>query len=171
MNCTRTSGGHDLGVSDVFEGSNISSFTSDRGSIDYEPLPKIDPEILMFYTDKHWTHSDFRDTYLAFLQDHDTASQLTAVQNSNVYTAGGMYQGPLLISRRLSALQSNYSLTNDRVPKLPLNRTNAVDILVVAVEKPAHQLRWFVVSCSPRLRRGEHVELFEKFKGEVLEQR
>ena len=38
MNCTRTSGGHGLGVSDAFEGSNISSFTSDRGSIDYEPL-------------------------------------------------------------------------------------------------------------------------------------
>jgi iron complex transport system substrate-binding protein len=87
---------HDLEVSDAFEGSSISSFTSDRGSIDYEPLLEIDPEILMFYTDKHWTHSDFRDTYLAFLQDHDTASQLTAVRNGDVYPAGGMYQGPII---------------------------------------------------------------------------
>jgi iron complex transport system substrate-binding protein len=87
---------HDLGVSDAFEGSNIKSFTSDRGSIDYEPLLEIDPEILMFYTDKQWTHSDFRETYLAFLQDHDTASQLTAVQNGDVYPAGGMYQGPII---------------------------------------------------------------------------
>ena len=30
---------------------------------------------------------------------------------------------------------------------------------------------WFVISCSPRLCRGEHVELFEKLKGEILKQR
>lgn len=87
---------HDLGVSDAFDGTDLQSFTSDRGSIDYEPLLEIDPEVLMFYTDKHWTHSEFRDTYLTFLQEHDTASQLTAVQNGDVYPAGGMYQGPII---------------------------------------------------------------------------
>lgn len=60
---------------------------------------------------------------------------------------------------------------DNRVPKFSFNGTNAVDVLVVAVEKPTHQLWWFVVPCSPRLRRGEHVELFEKLEGEVLEQR
>jgi hypothetical protein len=39
------------------------------------------------------------------------------------------------------------------------------------VEKATHQLWWFVLSRSPRLRRGDHVELFEKLEGEVLEQR
>jgi iron complex transport system substrate-binding protein len=87
---------HDLGVSDALEGSNIQGFTSDRGTIDYEPLLEIDPEVLLFYTDKHWTRSDFRDQFLAFLQDHDTASQLTAVQNGDVHPAGGMYQGPII---------------------------------------------------------------------------
>jgi len=48
---------------------------------------------------------------------------------------------------------------------------NVVDVLVVAVEKATHQLWWFVVSCSPRLHRSEHVELFEKREKEVLEQR
>lgn len=86
---------HDLGVSDALAGTDIQSFTSDRGSIDYEPLLEIDPGILMFYTDRHWTRSEFRDTYLSFLQDHSTASQLTAVQNGDVYPAGGMYQGPI----------------------------------------------------------------------------
>jgi hypothetical protein len=60
---------------------------------------------------------------------------------------------------------------DDRVLKFPLNRTNPVDVLVVAVEKATHQLSWFVVSCSPYLRRGEHIEFFEKLEGEVLEQR
>jgi len=87
---------HNLGVSDAFNGTDLQSFTSSRGSIDYEPLLEIDPKILMFYTDKQWTQSEFRDTYLAFLQDHNTASQLTAVQNGDVYPAGGMYQGPII---------------------------------------------------------------------------
>jgi hypothetical protein len=60
---------------------------------------------------------------------------------------------------------------NDRVPKLSLNGTNAVDVVVVAMEEATHQLWWFVISCSPRLRRGEHVELFEKLEGEMLKQR
>jgi len=60
---------------------------------------------------------------------------------------------------------------DDCVVQFSRNRTNAVDILVVAVQKPTHHLGWFVVSCSPRLRRGEHVEFFEKLEGEMLEQR
>ncbi|WP_134671577.1 ABC transporter substrate-binding protein [Halorussus marinus] len=87
---------HDLGVSDAFEGSDIQSFTSDRGTIDYETLLDVDPEIILFYTDEHWTRSEFRETYLTFLQDHDVASQLRAVQNGEVYPAGGMYQGPII---------------------------------------------------------------------------
>ncbi len=87
---------HDLGVSDAFDGTDLQSFTSSRGSIDYEPLLQIDPDILLFYTDKHRTRSEFRDTFLAFLQDHPAASQLTAVQHGDVYPAGGMYQGPII---------------------------------------------------------------------------
>jgi hypothetical protein len=34
------------------------------------------------------------------------------------------------------------------------------------MEIAAHQLRWFVLSCSPRLRWGEHVEFFEKLERE-----
>jgi len=60
---------------------------------------------------------------------------------------------------------------NDRVPKLSFNGTNAVDVVVVAMEEATHQLWWFVISCSPRLRRGEHVELLKKLEGEMLKQR
>ncbi|MDS0261203.1 ABC transporter substrate-binding protein [Haloarcula sp. S1CR25-12] len=85
----------DLGVGDALAGSDIESFTSDRGSIDYEPLLDIDPEMLFFYTDEHRTRDEFRETYLSFLREDATASQLTAVQNGDVYPAGGMYQGPI----------------------------------------------------------------------------
>ncbi|WP_135536052.1 ABC transporter substrate-binding protein [Halostella pelagica] len=87
---------HDLGISDALDDTDIPSFTSDRGTIDYEPLLEYDPEILMFYTDKHWTRSDFQDTFHTFLEDHSAASRLTAVQNGDVYPAGGMYQGPII---------------------------------------------------------------------------
>ncbi|WP_136689463.1 ABC transporter substrate-binding protein [Halorhabdus amylolytica] len=87
---------HDLDVDDAFAGSDIQSFTSDRGSIDFEPLVEIDPEVLMFYTDTHRPRNEFRETYLSFLQEDNVASQLTAVQNGAVYPAGGMYQGPII---------------------------------------------------------------------------
>jgi iron complex transport system substrate-binding protein len=119
---------HDLGVSDAFEGANIQSFTSDRGSIDYEPLLKIDPEVLMFYTDKHWTHSEFHDTYLAFLQDHSIASQLTAVQNGDVYPAGGMYQGPIInLSKTERAAKQLFPNKFDRDERL-YDRQRIADI-------------------------------------------
>ncbi|WP_327053835.1 ABC transporter substrate-binding protein [Halomicrococcus gelatinilyticus] len=87
---------HDLGVTDALAGSNIATFTSDRGTIDFEPLLEIDPEVIMFYTDEHRPHEEFRSTYLEFLREHDTASALTAVQNGDVYPAGSMYQGPIM---------------------------------------------------------------------------
>ncbi|UPW02240.1 ABC transporter substrate-binding protein [Halorussus gelatinilyticus] len=87
---------NDLGVEDALAGSDISTFTSDRGTIDYEPLLEIDPEVLLFYTDQHRTPEAFRSTYLDFLRNHDTASTLTAVRNGDVYSAGSMYQGPIM---------------------------------------------------------------------------
>ncbi|MFC7194058.1 ABC transporter substrate-binding protein [Halosimplex aquaticum] len=86
---------HDLGVSDAFDGTDIASFTSDRGSIDYESLLEVDPEVLVLYTDQHRPRSDFRSTYLEFMREHSAAGQLTAVRNGDVYPAGGMYQGPI----------------------------------------------------------------------------
>jgi len=38
---------------------------------------------------------------------------------------------------------------DNHVPKLLFNRTNAVDVLVVAVQKAAKEIRWLMHSCSP----------------------
>jgi len=55
------------------------------------------------------------------------------------------------------------------VVQFSCNRTDAVDVLVIAMEKATHHLGRLKISCSPRLRRGEHVEPFEKLEGEMLE--
>jgi len=39
------------------------------------------------------------------------------------------------------------------------------------MEEATHHHWWLMLSCSPRLCRGEHVELCEKLKGEMLKQR
>jgi len=56
------------------------------------------------------------------------------------------------------------------VLKFSCNWMCAVDILVVAVQKAAKEVWWFVNSCSPPLRGGEHVVLQQKFEFRVLEQ-
>jgi hypothetical protein len=40
------------------------------------------------------------------------------------------------------------------------DRTSAIDILVVAVQKPPKEVWWLVHSCSPPLRGGEHVVFY-----------
>ena len=110
---------HDLGVTDAFDGSDIATFTSDRGEIDYEPLLDIDPEILVFYTDTHRPAEEFQSTYLAFLKEHSTASQLTAVQNGDVYPTGSMYQGPIInLSKTERAAKQLFPETFDAAEQL-----------------------------------------------------
>ncbi|WP_262180864.1 ABC transporter substrate-binding protein [Haloarcula laminariae] len=119
----------DLGVRDALAGSDIQSFTSDRGSIDYEPLLDIDPEVLMFYTDRYRTASDFRDTYLSFMREHSTASRLSAVQTGDVYPAGGMYQGPILnLSKTERAATQLFPDEFDRSEEL-FDRQRVADIV------------------------------------------
>ena len=118
----------DLGVGDALAGSEIQSFTSDRGTIDYEPLLQIDPEVMFLYTDTHRPQSDFEDTYLSFLQAHDTASQLTAVKNGDVYPAGGMYQGPIInLSKTERAAKQLFPEEFDRDERL-YDRQRLADI-------------------------------------------
>jgi len=59
---------------------------------------------------------------------------------------------------------------NNSVVQSSCNRTDTADVLVLAMEKSTHHLWRFKISCSPRLCRGEHIELFEKLEGKVLKQ-
>ncbi|WP_459190671.1 ABC transporter substrate-binding protein [Halosimplex sp. J119] len=86
----------DLGVTDGLAGTGVETFTAARATISYETLLDADPEYLMLYGFESLGAEQFRDTFLPFFRDHDTASQLTAVQEGNVYRAGSFYQGPIV---------------------------------------------------------------------------
>ena len=57
------------------------------------------------------------------------------------------------------------------VLKFSCNWTRAVDILVVAVQKAAKEVWWFVNSCSPPRSGGEHVVLQQELEVELFKQR
>ena len=86
----------DLGISDALAGTGIQGLsTSERGQIDYETMLDVDPDVIMVRGHERKSPQEFRDTVLAFMEDHDVASDLTAVRNGRVYRGGFLYQGPI----------------------------------------------------------------------------
>ena len=85
----------DLGVRDALAETDVQDFHETRGRVDFETLLKIDPEYLMFRGQEAKTRQAFEDTVAAFMENHDVASQLSAVEAGNVYRGGPLYQGPI----------------------------------------------------------------------------
>nr|WP_253741634.1 ABC transporter substrate-binding protein [Halorientalis sp. IM1011] len=85
----------DLGVEDAFANTDVKDFHENRGRIDYETLLKVDPDVLLLRGNEAKTAAEFQDTVVSFMENHDTASQLTAVENGDVYRGGTLYQGPI----------------------------------------------------------------------------
>jgi iron complex transport system substrate-binding protein len=87
---------HDLGITDALAGTGIEGLsTTDRGQIDYETMLEIDPDSILVRGHEGKSREEFVDTVLAFMKDHGTASELTAVQNEMVFRGGPIYSGPL----------------------------------------------------------------------------
>ncbi|WP_323676066.1 ABC transporter substrate-binding protein [Halorubellus sp. PRR65] len=87
---------HDLGLTDALAGSGIEGLsTTDRGQIDYETMLEVDPDSILVRGHEGKSREEFVDTVLSFMQDHETASALTAVQNETVFRGGPIYSGPL----------------------------------------------------------------------------
>ena len=96
---------NDLKVKDALANTEVKDFHSSRGSIDFETLLEVDPEVLLVRGQEAKTATEFQDTVVAFMQNHNIASELTAVSNGDVYRAGPLYQGPitnLLVTERLA---------------------------------------------------------------------
>jgi iron complex transport system substrate-binding protein len=94
----------DLGVRDALAGTDVEDFHSSRGEVDFETLLAVDPDVLLLRGQEAKSETEFRETTVAFLADHDVAGELTAVANGDVYRAGGLYQGPitnLVLTQRL----------------------------------------------------------------------
>ncbi|WP_313690911.1 ABC transporter substrate-binding protein [Halorarum halobium] len=86
---------NDLRVRDALAETDVKDFHSNRGQIDYETLLEVDPEIILLRGQEAKTGEEFRNTVLSFMEDHDVASSLTAVQRDDVYRGGPLYQGPI----------------------------------------------------------------------------
>jgi iron complex transport system substrate-binding protein len=87
---------HDLGISDALDGTGIDGLsTTERGQIDYETMLSVDPDSILVRGHEDKSRAEFVATVLAFMQDDDVASQLTAVQNEQVFRGGPIYPGPL----------------------------------------------------------------------------
>ncbi|SNZ16289.1 ferrichrome-binding protein [Natronoarchaeum philippinense] len=85
----------DLGVRDAFDETSVRDFHDNRGSVDYETLLEIDPDVLLFRGHENQTREEFQNGLVAQMESDDTAQKLTAVQNGDVYRGGPLYQGPI----------------------------------------------------------------------------
>jgi iron complex transport system substrate-binding protein len=82
---------NDLSVGDALAESDVQDFHSNRAAVDYETLLEIDPEVLLLRGQEAKTTEEFQETTVSYFQDHNIASQLTAVQNGDVYRGGPLY--------------------------------------------------------------------------------
>jgi iron complex transport system substrate-binding protein len=87
---------HDLGVEDALAGTGIEGLsTTDRGTIDYETMLEVDPEVLLVRGHEDKTPEQFRDTVVQFMESHPVASRLSAVRSGRVFRGGPIYEGPI----------------------------------------------------------------------------
>ncbi|MFT4885167.1 MAG: iron complex transport system substrate-binding protein [Natronomonas sp.] len=87
---------HDLGVEDALAGTGINGLsTTERGQIDHETMLNVDPEVLLVRGHETKTDAEFEETVVSFMESHNVASDLSAVQNGEVYRGGPIYAGPL----------------------------------------------------------------------------
>ncbi|WP_336024651.1 ABC transporter substrate-binding protein [Halobellus salinisoli] len=86
----------DLGVSDALAGTDIQNLsTTNRGELDYENLLEVGPDVILVRGHERKSASEFRETVLAYMQDHPVGGELTAVKNARVYRGGYLNQGPI----------------------------------------------------------------------------
>jgi iron complex transport system substrate-binding protein len=87
---------HDLNVQDAFADSDVEALSTEtRSKVDYETLLEVDPEVLFVRGHEAKTREEFRETVVSFMQDHETAGRITAVENGDVYRGGPIYLGPI----------------------------------------------------------------------------
>ena len=86
----------DLGVGDALAQNGITDAQAGGGTIDYEGLLEIDPDAIAVRIQGEISASYFEENVVSHMEDHDVASQLTAVQEGRVFYGGLTYQGPII---------------------------------------------------------------------------
>ncbi len=87
---------NDLNVGRALAESDVDDFAASRGTIDYETLLEVDPDIIAIRQDDGVHDADFQSDIVEHMEDHPVASKLSAVQNGRVIDGGRIYQGPII---------------------------------------------------------------------------
>ncbi|MCG1003210.1 MULTISPECIES: ABC transporter substrate-binding protein [Halobacterium] len=87
---------NDLGVGDALAEHGVTDAQAGGGAIDFETLLEIDPDALAIRLQGEISESYFEENIRSHLENHDAASQLSAVQNDRVVYGGLTYQGPIV---------------------------------------------------------------------------
>jgi len=87
---------NDLNVGRALAQSDVADFHASRGTIDYETLLEVDPDVIAIRQQGRVTEESFREDFVSHMRNHDVASELRAVQNDRVIYGGMTYQGPII---------------------------------------------------------------------------
>mgnify|MGYP003835524727 CR=1 FL=1 len=87
---------NDLNVGRALAESDVADFHASRGTIDYETLLEVDPDVIAIRQQGRVTEESFREDFVSHMRNHDVASELRAVQNDRVIYGGMTYQGPII---------------------------------------------------------------------------
>ncbi|EMA41237.1 ABC transporter substrate-binding protein [Halococcus hamelinensis] len=85
-----------LEVEDALAANDVADAQAGGSAIDFETLLEIDPDVLAVRLQGEITDQYFRKNVVRPLENHEVASQLSAVQNDRVVYAGLTYQGPII---------------------------------------------------------------------------
>ncbi|RKD93717.1 ABC transporter substrate-binding protein [Halopiger aswanensis] len=81
----------DLGFRDAFAEAGLDP----DGAVGYETLLDLDPDYIAAYNLASMTGDEWQSQVVEPLEDHSTASRLSAVQNGNVVRSAGQFMGPI----------------------------------------------------------------------------
>lgn len=87
---------HELGLEDALSGTGIDGLsTTERGTLDYETVLEVDPDVILIRGHHHKSRDEFRESVLSYMEDHSVGAELTAVQDGRVFQGGPLYLGPI----------------------------------------------------------------------------
>lgn len=87
---------NDLNAGDALAKNDVTDAQAGGGTIDYETLLEIDPEVIAIRLPGEITQEWVDENVTTHMRDHSVASELTAVQNDRVIYGGMTYQGPII---------------------------------------------------------------------------
>ncbi|MFC5972829.1 ABC transporter substrate-binding protein [Halomarina salina] len=86
----------DLRVGDALAANGITDAQAGGSTVDYETLLEVDPDAIAVRLQGEVTQEYVDENVVSYMEDHDVASDLRAVQDDRVVYGGLTYQGPIV---------------------------------------------------------------------------